>query len=573
MPNEAISTITIVTDFFGIAISLWMALYLLARGRNNRLAFRMVIVLLAIAYYFLNAFTFTLNPTAINQPLRSLSILLALVAAHNLTHYLLPPDLQKKNIWFARGMFALGLITAIVLISAQTTVRDDPRTIDPPLLTPLSIFLGLFQVTAAAGIVYNLSQIFRAGYRPLNRSFYASLALGASVIGYGLIGAIFSLPVPRFIATIMLLCALFLVGYSITRHQVLIERRTLSSDLLISALAVFGLTTIYIFTTNQMGLSLLQITLITILAIASHSAYDLIRETINRINRRQQRALHRQMQNLVRETQSEEGLTNNVRRGLAILCQNLQATSGFIGIRREKGYVISASLHSLPIGTILPFEEITTEDLIQPEGRLNAHSAWLAPAYLAGKQVAAVGIGPRKGLKEYTESDLYWLEDVAEQVGRMVLMHEQAVQGEVSKTNEAATSEKFLSTLAYNPDPAMIKNVEDCLRNLHDYMKLGQSPLVAHLAAPGDTHIEQGKAIHGTLIEMIKSLRPGGDRPTEPLPREWYNYVILNDAYIEDLPDREVMARLYISEGTYYRTRRKALRGVTRALMEASAAG
>jgi hypothetical protein len=30
-----------------------------------------------------------------------------------------------------------------------------------------------------------------------------------------------------------------------------------------------------------------------------------------------------------------------------------------------------------------------------------------------------------------------------------------------------------------------------------------------------------------------------------------------------------VMARLYISEGTYYRTRRKALRGVTRALMEA----
>jgi hypothetical protein len=32
------------------------------------------------------------------------------------------------------------------------------------------------------------------------------------------------------------------------------------------------------------------------------------------------------------------------------------------------------------------------------------------------------------------------------------------------------------------------------------------------------------------------------------------------------------MARLYISEGTYYRTRRRALRGLARALTEANLA-
>jgi len=52
------------------------------------------------------------------------------------------------------------------------------------------------------------------------------------------------------------------------------------------------------------------------------------------------------------------------------------------------------------------------------------------------------------------------------------------------------------------------------------------------------------------------------------LPRVWYNYVVLYDAYVEDVPNREIMARLYISEGTFNRTRRNALRGLSRMLLE-----
>jgi hypothetical protein len=63
-------------------------------------------------------------------------------------------------------------------------------------------------------------------------------------------------------------------------------------------------------------------------------------------------------------------------------------------------------------------------------------------------------------------------------------------------------------------------------------------------------------------------LKPDEKRPPEPLPREWYNYAVLHDAYVEDVPNREIMARMYVSEGTFNRSRRNALRGVARFLLE-----
>jgi DNA-binding CsgD family transcriptional regulator len=38
--------------------------------------------------------------------------------------------------------------------------------------------------------------------------------------------------------------------------------------------------------------------------------------------------------------------------------------------------------------------------------------------------------------------------------------------------------------------------------------------------------------------------------------------------YVEGVQNREIMARLYISEGTFNRTRRNAIRGLARLLVE-----
>jgi hypothetical protein len=110
--------------------------------------------------------------------------------------------------------------------------------------------------------------------------------------------------------------------------------------------------------------------------------------------------------------------------------------------------------------------------------------------------------------------------------------------------------------------------VEDALRHLHDYIALGQSPLAEWAKVGGDSHVEQGKQLQQLLRDSIDSLRPAEKRPGEPLPRVWYNYAVLHDAYVEGAQNREIMARLYISEGTFNRTRRNALRGLARLLGE-----
>jgi hypothetical protein len=56
------------------------------------------------------------------------------------------------------------------------------------------------------------------------------------------------------------------------------------------------------------------------------------------------------------------------------------------------------------------------------------------------------------------------------------------------------------------------------------------------------------------------------------VPREWHPYLILHGAYLEDRLNRDIMSQLYISEGTFNRTRRSAIRSVRRMLQEMEAA-
>ncbi len=106
------------------------------------------------------------------------------------------------------------------------------------------------------------------------------------------------------------------------------------------------------------------------------------------------------------------------------------------------------------------------------------------------------------------------------------------------------------------------------MRHLTDYTTLGQLPLATILRVHGATHIERGKAVREQMIRAIENLRPAGQRPAGILPREWHSYAILYDAYVDDVPNREVMARLYISESTFNRQRRKSLQAVARVLLE-----
>ena len=120
--------------------------------------------------------------------------------------------------------------------------------------------------------------------------------------------------------------------------------------------------------------------------------------------------------------------------------------------------------------------------------------------------------------------------------------------------------------------------MENALRNLTDYAYLGDTKLAMlslvrlQLSAKDTTHLDRGKAVNKIVSETIEKLRPSEiDVPRYPVPREWHAYLILHDAYISDKSNRDIMAQLYISEGTFNRTRRAAIRSIARALEEMEA--
>jgi len=134
-----------------------------------------------------------------------------------------------------------------------------------------------------------------------------------------------------------------------------------------------------------------------------------------------------------------------------------------------------------------------------------------------------------------------------------------------------ASAQDLITQMESQLDRNFERMVEQCLQHLSDYTQLGQSGLAVELLIEGGTHIERGKSVREALLRAIESLRPAGARPSVSgiLPREWHAYTILHDAYVEDVPNRDIMGKLYVSEGTFNRQRRKALHAVARALLEA----
>jgi hypothetical protein len=193
--------------------------------------------------------------------------------------------------------------------------------------------------------------------------------------------------------------------------------------------------------------------------------------------------------------------------------------------------------------------------------------------------VAVIALNHPKAKLDYSAGDLELLAEVADQVGSLISLGNLTAgranqirqlvaesQAQADELNSIAGG--MIAAISTNSDSEFIRIVEEALRHLSDYITLGQLPLADQMHITAESRIECGKQLNKLLIDAIESLRPAEKRPPEPLPRVWYSYAVLHDAYVEGVPNREIMARLYISEGTFNRTRRNALRGLARMLIE-----
>lgn len=283
----------------------------------------------------------------------------------------------------------------------------------------------------------------------------------------------------------------------------------------------------------------------------------------------------RRLANFVGEQEVEDTLSLI----LDTMCASVRATYGLIISFEEYRLVQSVTYQwhkrTLPVsqGDLVSDDVLHLEPGTFPPPLEDA--ALLIPLYSDTEQFGAIIFGrPINGIR-YSNTDVDLLLYPSDRVANAILdsSREKSYLNMLSQIAQSQQAEFTTSSEIISVDI-----VDDALRNLFDFSHLGDISLVelklVHQQLPGSalTHIDRGKAVHEVLTQAVDKLRPEDQFPGEPVPREWYPYVILHGAYLEDRLNRDIMSQLYISEGTFNRTRRSAIRSVTRMLEEMEAA-
>jgi GAF domain-containing protein len=288
----------------------------------------------------------------------------------------------------------------------------------------------------------------------------------------------------------------------------------------------------------------------------------------------------------------EHDLGEQLGSAIAALCTLLGHRAGWIAVRESAGLSIVAKhpASAMPAltGVLADTPGETTSYDAPTLSELSLDNATVCPLYAGGELLGTLTVVDRAGGPvDGTPLELDLLETVADQIAGLlytVRQQEDAarqidemVRG--FRAREEGLRRELRSVLAAGEEaqsgPELRPQVEDALRHLYDYAYLGQHSLAALTAVaryldPSHevvTNLDRGRALSQLLIDLIGRLRPPGAAPS-PLPREWVQYTILHDAYVVGELNREIMAKLYVSESTFNRARRRAVRGIVRAVKE-----
>jgi hypothetical protein len=106
--------------------------------------------------------------------------------------------------------------------------------------------------------------------------------------------------------------------------------------------------------------------------------------------------------------------------------------------------------------------------------------------------------------------------------------------------------------------------VEGALRHLNNLPALSTHPLLSRLPGAAEfegTPLERAARLRHDLNQAIERLRPPGARPSPGSSAigGWLHYLVLKEAYVDGRPNKQVMQRYALSEGTFHRARRRAI--------------
>jgi GAF domain-containing protein len=490
-------------------------------------------------------------------------------------------------------VFLIGMLAALNLGQGYRQARDNRI----PQLS--GIFLSLIVTTVVACL--------------------GGVGLGLSV---WLQGQFSSFP-NLFVFLFNLICAasIIQIGYAVARYNAFVEGRTIERDLVYSLTDVVVISSIYggIFLVlyDKGQASLLALNLIVPMAIITHSLFEGSRAALDLLfyhNVMQQ--LRANLRLLAREAGTNAAMPERLHAMLLVMCRNLNVEKGFIALCSGDVFVVQATKDAAPVGQVFPLKQFASFEIAEwcsSASKGLDQMGLLVPLWSGNEQIGALLLGAKLYGQVYTESELELLDALSDQVAtvshaaqqqeqnaeainQMVTdfrIRERELQHHIQQLIAAQQQEAqlgpvtgFVRTHSGQGDrDAFASSIERCLQQLHDYSYLGDE-FLSHLALveqvlktqridKGDrtpvTKLDCGRALHELLLQALSKLRPQGAEPNryEALPRQWHPYIVLYDTYVRHELTRDVMNRLYISEATFHRIRRRAVRCQARNRMSA----
>ena len=606
--------LTFTINLLGLVLALWLGLYLVSRSPKYLIAWLSALTLWSLAGIFLNVLL-AINPPpqTYNQPawmhfmfpfwpagtlegttnswLQGWSVVAAF-ALWNHTTTLMRPG--KLNTWRKTRILG-GYFLAILAIWAHSVsplvyseANSNPLYVNSLHPGPWYPIIGLALFILVAMSATNLIRAVRETPATLPRQQFKILAFATLFAGLGILvsigGSFMQWPIPMVILSLVEFVPVSLIGYGVARYSALVEGRTIQRDfvynitLLVLVLAVYLLAS-WLLVRVYLAPAIILV-FVPLLAVFTHSLLLSAHRLIDWFfYRRETRRLRTNLQHLVRLVGEGGALDESLDYALDTLCASVHASYGLILTFEEQALHQAAGYqwHAGPVD--LKKSDLTCEDVVHlAPGQFPApleEAALLVPLYADAEQLGVILLGRPENSSHFAPEEVDRLLDHSDRIGDLIAVARRKAQSlnqiaELVETHQPSIPDQ-LETV---PD----ETVEVVLRNMFDYTFLADSALAnlhlvrSHLPPGQITYLDRGKAVHAVVLDALDKLRPGPTVPRDPPPREWYPYLILRCAYLEETPNRDIMLRLYISEGTFNRTRRAAIRSLARALREMEAA-
>ncbi len=607
----ALYVFTFAINLLGLVIALWLGLYLVTRNPRYLPAWLTALTAWSLSTLFINVLL-AINPPPLpvyyhtwlrfmfpfwsvaalsqdpNNWLLGWAVAPAIVFWHHVTILMRP---GRVNAW--RWVRILGgYLVALLAIIAQAngSLLYTSSGSDPLYLNSLQSGVW-FPVFGTALLVLTLASVinlFRSAHdAPEAFPRKQLLLLAAATLVAGLVapvamaGAQLGLPVPMLVLPLILTVVVIIIGYGVARYSALMAGRTVQHDFVYSLSGAILVTLVYLlasmFLVRIFGAPSVIVVFVPVLAVVTHSLMTTFYRVLDRVFYRTEiRQLRANLQHLIQRAEEGEALEDSLAPALQALCTSVRASFGLV-LAFEGQDVRQLAAYRWQFGALVVEPSCLQADdfLHLGPGQLPIpleEAALLVPLYAESEQLGALLLGRPNNAIHYSDEDVAFLLSMSDRIEDVIFY-----------VRQKGLYARQIAQLARAQPPApradqsvhiQVGVVEASLRNLHDYAFLGDTPLGElklvrnRLDQNQVTTLERGKAVQEVLLETVDKLRPVGALTRDPPPREWYPYLILRDAYWEEKPNRDIIMDLYISEGTFNRTRRAAVRSVARTLDE-----